>query len=246
MIKKIVPNFLYRFLKYCYFYFLFILSFVRARSVFRADERFSFKWSERNPQLYDRTGHTGFDRHYVYHTAWAARKVAEIKPESHVDISSSLHFSTLVSAFVPVRFYDYRPADIHLSNLTSDRSDLMQLPFITDSVCSLSCMHVVEHVGLGRYGDPVDPRGDLKAIDELKRVLAPGGSLLFVAPIGRPKIQFNAHRIYSYEQVMEYFAGLQLREFAFIPEKGGAMEFGVSARRVAQEDYACGCFWFIK
>jgi len=47
-------------------------------------------------------------------------------------------------------------------------------------------MNVVEHVGLGRYGEPLDPEGDIKAMRELRRVLAPGGSLLFVVPVGRP------------------------------------------------------------
>ena len=79
-------------------------------------------------------------------------------------------------------------------------------------------MHVVEHVGLGRYGDPLDPDGDLKAMAELQRVLAAGGSLLFVVPVGKPKIMFNAHRIYSYEQILSYFNELELKQFALIPD----------------------------
>jgi hypothetical protein len=59
-------------------------------------------------------------------------------------------------------------------------------------------MHVIEHIGLGRYGEALDPDGDLKAIRELVRVLAAGGNLLVVVPVGRPRIQFNAHRIYDY------------------------------------------------
>ena len=84
-------------------------------------------------------------------------------------------------------------------------------------------MHTVEHVGLGRYGDPIDPDGDLKAIKELKRVkLQKMGSLLFfVVPIGgTSKIEFNAHRIYSYNQVISYFEEFELREFSLIPENG--------------------------
>jgi hypothetical protein len=45
-------------------------------------------------------------------------------------------------------------------------------------------MHVVEHVGLGRYGDPIDANGDAQAIKELKCVLWPGGVLYFVVPTG--------------------------------------------------------------
>jgi len=87
----------------------------------------------------------------------------------------------------------------------------------------------------------------LKAIRELKRVLAPGGSLLFVVPIGgKAKIMFNAHRIYSYEMIKDYFSDLQLKEFALIPEKDGPMILNASLERVAKEVYGCGCFWFTK
>lgn len=216
---------------------------------FRAKDearRFVAPFGEFYPQIRDKTMLTGFDRHYVYHTAWAARKVAGIKPEFHTDISSSLYFSSIVSAFIPVKFYDYRPADLQLSGLSSDKGDLLKLPFADNSIASLSCMHTVEHVGLGRYGDPIDPDGDLKAIKELQRVLAHGGSLLFVVPVGKPKIQFNAHRIYSYGMVREYFSELELKEFSLIPEKSGAMIVNATKEQADKEEYGCGCFWFVK
>ncbi len=46
-----------------------------------------------------------------------------------------------------------------------------------------SCMHTIEHIGLGRYGDPLDAVGDQTALSELQRVVAPGGSLLIVVPV---------------------------------------------------------------
>jgi len=198
--------------------------------------------------LNDKTATTSFDRHYVYHTAWAGRILARTNPEYHVDISSFIYFGALVSSFIPVRYYDYRPADLKLDNLTSNAADLLRLPFDDGSVKSLSSMHVVEHVGLGRYGDLIDPAGDLKAIAELKRVLAEGGSLLFVVPVGKPKIMFNAHRIYSYEQVLDYFRGLHLKEFALIPDKpeNGGLIYNVSKKETDSQNYGCGCFWFIK
>lgn len=197
------------------------------------------------PSLRDRTASTAFDRHYIYHPAWAARVVAEIRPERHVDISSSLVFCSMVSAFVPVAFYDYRPADLKLGNLQSQPADLMALPFADRSIPSLSCMHVVEHVGLGRYGDPLDPDGDIKAVAELIRVLAPGGNLLFVVPVGRPRIMFNTHRIYAYQQVMTFFSALTLVEFALVPDDGALMRHAAQ-ELVQQQEYGCGCFWFRK
>jgi SAM-dependent methyltransferase len=209
-------------------------------------QRFILSWADRYPCLGDRTPTTGFDRHYVYHTAWAARVVAQTRPKQHVDVSSYVYFPALVSAFVPVQFYDYRPAPLNLDNLTTGSADLTALPFPDGSIGSLSCMHVVEHIGLGRYGDPLDPDGDLKAMAELRRVLSPEGNLLFVVPVGRSRVCFNAHRIYAVEQVLEDFRGLELRELALIPDNpaDGDLVIDPSPQLLSRQQYGCGCFWF--
>lgn len=105
-----------------------------------------------------------------------------------------------------------------MPNLTSKHGDLTKLHFETNSVQSLSCLHTVEHVGLGRYGDPINPTGDIEAAKELSRVLAPGGTFIFVTPVGKPKIAFNAHRIYSYKQVLDLFPELIITEFSMVPD----------------------------
>lgn len=227
-----------------------VIRFIRLLSEFsrfrnKADNRFRAPWSELYPCLSDNTVTTPFDQHYVYHPAWAARILAKTRPAYHVDISSILSFSSIVSAFIPIRFYDYRPAQLNLGGLESGQADLLHLPFDNDSVPSLSCMHTIEHVGLGRYGDPLDPQGDLKAITELKRVLQPGGDLLFVTPVGKPKIAFNAHRIYSHEQIVEYFSPLEVKEFSLVPDSGGLLR-DANPALVAAQDYGCGCYWFRK
>jgi len=210
--------------------------------------RFTLTPKDFYPQVFDKTRTTGFDRHYVYHTAWAARQVKELNPSVHVDIASSLYFPSIVSAFVPVDFYDYRPAPLTLSGLTTQHADLTKLHFATGSVASLSCLHTIEHIGLGRYGDPLDPEGDIKACAELARVLAPGGSLLFVTPVGKTAlIQFNAHRIYTYDLVLKLFPELILKEFSYIPERGTAgIQAHANPLTLKDEDYACRCFVFEK
>lgn len=227
--------------------FTVLAQFQQIRSV--AHPRFTAEWRDRWLHLRDATSTTAFDRHYVFHTAWAARVLSQINPRQHVDVASSLYFVSSISAFVPTRFIDFRPADLGLSGLTSGAGTLMQLPFEANSVESLSCMHVVEHVGLGRYGDPFDYDGDLKAVDELIRVLAPGGHLLFVVPIGgTSRIQFNAHRIYTYTQVIGMATGLQLEEFALIPDDGApdGLIRHVDGTLADRQRYGCGCFHFIK
>ena len=95
------------------------------------------------PCLNDNTDKTSFDAHYIYHPAWAARIVKKIQPSFHVDISSTLHFCSILSAFVTTKFYDFRPASINLDNLESAKADLTYLFFETDSLESISCMHTI-------------------------------------------------------------------------------------------------------
>lgn len=225
------------------YFFKFIASFFKLRKI--NDGRFTLKIKDLYPCLKDKTTFTPIDQHYTYHPAWAARILAKTKPEYHVDISSILCFSTIVSAFIPIKFYDYRPAQLGLSNWKEDAVNLIDLPFLDNSIPSLSCMHTIEHIGLGRYGDALDLNGDIAAINELKRVLQPEGDLLFVTPVGKPRIEFNAHRIYSYEQIIQYFSPLQIIEFTLIPDQGGMIE-NADPTLVTQQNYGCGCFWFKK
>jgi hypothetical protein len=210
------------------------------------NNRFCVYWEEIFPCLTDKTDTTPFEPHYTYHPAWAARVLAKTKPKEHVDIGSSLNFVSYASAFIPIRFYDYRPVELNLSNLTSDFADITKLPFDDNSIESLSCMYVVEHIGMERYGDPFDPEGDLKAIRELERVLKPDGNLLFVVPIGgKMRIQYNAHRIYTYKSIMEYFKNLKLASFSLITDNSEFIENAANEISDMQK-WGCGCFWFKK
>lgn len=209
------------------------------------DGRLSVNWEDTFPCLNDKTLQTPFDAHYVYHPAWAARVLAQTKPAEHVDAASTLNFASMVSAFVPVKFYDIRPASLTLSGLQSGSADLTALPFGTGTIKSLSCMHTVEHIGLGRYGDAINPAGDIQAISELKRVLATDGDLLFVVPVGKPRVQFNAHRVYGYNQIMEYFSNFKLQNFSLVLDNGTYIE-NADPGLVEKQMYGCGCFWFKK
>ncbi len=181
---------------------------------------------------------------YLYHTSWAARILMRSTPEHHVDIGSMVYFIGIASAICPITFCDIRPVSIPIPGITTQEADITALPFAKDSVSSLSCLHVMEHIGLGRYGDALDVQGDLKAAAELIRVLAPGGQLLMVLPVGRPKVEFNAHRIYSYDQVMRMFWGLELKEFTLVE----LPRYIVNADpvRVQSLTEGAGCFWFTK
>jgi SAM-dependent methyltransferase len=179
--------------------------------------------------------------------AWAARAVRSLRPAVHTDISSHLHFCAIVSAFVPVMHYEYRPPRIRLPGLECRAGDLLSLPMEDDSVPSLSCMHVIEHIGLGRYGDALDAEGDHKALAELRRVVAPGGSLLIAVPVGRPRVAFNAHRVYAFRHIVDRFPTWDLRECALVSDdpKEGLMT-DATETEFDRQSYGCGCFWFVK
>ena len=214
----------------------------------KVDRGFTMDWNDKLPILNDRTESTPFDKQYVYHIGWASRIIANLNPQKHVDIASSHWFPIILSAFLPVEYYDYRPLPIQLPNLNTLHADITNLPFPDNSIECLSSMHVVEHVGLGRYGDPLDPNGDLKAIAELKRVVAPRGYLIFVVPVGKPKIQFNAHRIYSYNQIIDYFSDFTLLEYSLISgsDSYNGLIQNATKNQTDMEDYGCGCFFFRK
>ena len=197
--------------------------------------------------MYEDSVNTSFDRHYTYFPAWAIRKILGFRKSVHDDIGSTISLSTMLSAIMRVNFYDFRPAKIKLSNLVCKHADLTRLKFRNNSIDSLSCLHVIEHVGLGRYGDPIDPDGDKKAASELVRVTSKGGNLLIVVPVGKPKIVFNMHRIYAYDQVIALFSTMKLREFSLIQGSGdsGIIE-NADPGLVKKEVYGCGCFWFKK
>jgi SAM-dependent methyltransferase len=206
-------------------------------------ERLSF--IDMLPALHERTTTHTFDAHYFYVNAWASRRVAEINPTLHFDIASQAMLSGILSSRQPVVFVDYRPLRASLTGLKVVAGDLLRLPLRGQSVASLSCLHVAEHVGLGRYGDPIDVDGTRKAAVELSRILAPGGNLLFAVPVGRERVAFNAHRVHLAGTIRDHFAALTLREFSGVDDEGHYSE-NVPLHAFDTNEYACGFFWFVK
>jgi len=197
------------------------------------------------PQLHDRTTHTSIDTHYFYVNGWAMRRIVAHQPSYHVDVGSQNLFVNLLGAVLPVLFVDYRPLDTNITGLNSVGGNILNLPFAENSVRSISCLHVAEHIGLGRYGDSLDPRGTWKAARELSRILAPGGNLYFAVPIGRERLCFNGARIHYAETILDYFAGLDLVEYSGVSDDGRFVE-RASLSKFNVCDYACGMFWFKK
>jgi hypothetical protein len=197
------------------------------------------------PRLHDSTSTTMIDTHYFYVNGWAMRHIASHHPARHIDVGSQTIFVNLLGAMMPVVFVDYRPLVVNLTGLSCLGADILNLPFADNSVESLSCLHVAEHIGLGRYGDPLNPLGTHQAAQELMRVLAKEGNLYFALPVGKPRVCFNAHRIHAPETIVEYFSELELMELSGVHDDGRFVE-RVGLDEFRECEYACGMFWFRK
>jgi SAM-dependent methyltransferase len=197
------------------------------------------------PQLHDKTSMTGFDAHYFYQQLWLFENVLKNKPKEHVDVGSTYQMSGYLSKIVPTTFIDIRPINAKLENLKVLDASILDLPYKDNSLESVSCLHVIEHIGLGRYGDKIDPNGWEKACKELQRVLAEGGRLYVSVPIGKSKVCFNAHRVFDVEDVLKAFNELKLLEFSAVDDNGSFMQSS-DPQVFRKANYGLGMFVFKK
>jgi hypothetical protein len=211
----------------------------------RLDGAEQIKISNAYPCIHDKTQTTGFDAHYFYQDTWAFRKIYESRVDHHVDVGSRVDFIGFLTTIAKVTFIDIRPLKADLENLDSRKGNILSMPFKSNSLPSLSCLHVAEHIGLGRYGDELDPLGTKKACRELARTLAVGGNLYFSLPVGKPRLFFNAHRVHAPRQIVEYFSDLELVEFSGVDD-GGSFNRNIDFSVLEDSDYACGLFHFTK
>jgi SAM-dependent methyltransferase len=203
------------------------------------------RWRDAFPKVADRTLTAPYDAHYLPQDTWAARRVAEHRPDRHVDVGSRVEFACFLTAVTRVAFVDIRPLDAGIEDLESIAGSVLHLPFDDRSLPSVSCLHVAEHIGLGRYGDRLDPAGTRKAIAELQRVTAAGGQLLFSLPVGRPRLCFNAHRVHDPREIPRLFDELELAEFAGVDDNG-VFRRKREVGELADEHYGCGMYRFVR
>jgi hypothetical protein len=182
------------------------------------------KWSIQVSYLSDFSGQPGnATGHYFHQDLFVAQRIFARKPERHVDIGSRIDgFVAHVASFRPIEVFDYRELQTRIPNVTFRRCDLLNPPSDLCLYCdSLSCLHVIEHVGLGRYRDPIDLFGHLKAMQSLTTMLKPGGILYLSAPFGQERIEFNAHRIFSLATLATMtLANFELLGFSYVDDSG--------------------------
>ena len=189
-----------------------------------------FKIASLYPVLRERFETNGdLKSHYFHEDLWAAQRIFENKPHKHVDVGSRVDgFVAHVASFREIEVFDIRPQEAKIRNMRFVAADFMDVPVsLHNYTDSLSSLNVIEHFGLGRYGDPIDVDGHLKGLENMKKVLKRGGKFYFSTPIGPQRIEFNAHRVFSLEYLLNLFQPDYTIDFFSFVDDGGDLHENV-------------------
>jgi hypothetical protein len=208
---------------------------------------FALSLRDAYPALHDWFERAGsVPRHYFHQDLWGARNVLESGVAEHYDIGSRLDgFVAHCLCFTRVVMLDIRRLDVPVEGLSFRRANCMNMDIPSDSIPSLSSFHAIEHFGLGRYGDPIDPMGHIKALREMQRVVAVGGRIYLGLPVGRQRLEFNAHRVFDPVTIASLFEGLRLVEFAVIDDDD-VLHRHEDPAAWRHLDFGCGLYHFEK
>jgi hypothetical protein len=190
---------------------------------------------------------------YFWQDLLVAREIFEAKPERHVDIGSRVDgFVAHVASFREIEVFDVRLISTQIPGVTFRQADLMQpVTGMADYCDSLSCLHALEHFGLGRYGDPIDPRGFERGFANMAALLKKDGVFYLSVPIGIDRVEFNAHRVSDPRSIVKLATRHSLRLSALtIIQPGGQIETIAPGESqlssLAGQHYALGLFVFQK
>ncbi|WP_035990496.1 DUF268 domain-containing protein [Leptolyngbya sp. KIOST-1] len=188
-----------------------------------------------------------------------AREVHNAKPVRHVDVGSRVDgFVAHVASFRELEAFDVRLVRAQVPGIIFRQLDLMDKEAVSNfslekGYCdSLSCLHALEHFGLGRYGDPINPDGYKQGFQNMASLLKSGGQLYLSVPIGRQRVEFNGNWVFDPKTILNLAnaEGLKLEKLIII--KSGIVtylsEFNeeVIVDLVEENNYSLGIFFFSK
>lgn len=185
--------------------------------------------------------------HYFHQDLLVARRIFVNGPLVHVDIGSRVDgFVAHVASFRKITVVDIRTLGSNIPNVDFIQADVSGdiEAGLVDYCDSLSCLHALEHFGLGRYGDPVQYDGYLTGLENIHRILRRQGKLYISVPIGPLRIEFNAHRIFSIEYLLKLFNGrYRLDYFSYVDGRGDLHENAEMTENDITENFGCnyGC-----
>lgn len=190
---------------------------------------------------------------YFWQDLLVARMIFAAKSEKHVDVGSRVDgFVAHVASFREIEVFDVRPITTQIPGVTFKQADLMKpVAGMTGYCDSLSCLHALEHFGLGRYGDPVDPKGFERGLINMAGLLKEGGIFYLSAPIGVDRVEFNANRVFDPRAIVALAAenGLCLSALTVIQNGSLAKTVDINESELAElagQRYALGIFTFTK
>ena len=161
--------------------------------------------------------------HYFHQDLLIAEKIYASNPSKHVDIGSRIDgFVAHVASFRKIEVFDIRKLASDHPNIIFKQVDIMSDNFELRDYCdSISSLHVMEHLGLGRYGDTIDSQGYLKGLQHILMMLKRGGKFYFSVPIGEQRIEFNAHRVFSLRYLFELLTrDYKIDSFSYVDDDG--------------------------
>lgn len=193
--------------------------------------------------------------HYFHQDLYFAQKIFKNGPGTHCDIGSRIDgFVAHILAFRSIVVIDIRKMESKVKGLLFKQADLMNLSEeFYNKYESVSCLHALEHFGLGRYTDPLNPYGYRLGFANLSKMLKNDGVLYFSVPVGRQRIEFNAHRIFSISTILSlaHDNGLELIDFDYVDDNGDFVSVNsieeTKLKRISDHlAYGCGMFTFKK
>ena len=197
-----------------------VVPYLLAAQRFRRRYRGAWQWQ---PCLQDWGEEGGsVNNEYFWQDLLVAQAIHRAQPRHHVDVGSRLDgFVAQVASFRQLEVFDVRPLQSTIPGVQFSQRDLMQQ--VPEAYCdSVSCLHALEHFGLGRYGDPIDVDGHEKGIANLARLLQPGGTLYLSTPVGQARVLFNANRVFDPRGLLDLCLshGLRLESLCLISSGG--------------------------
>ena len=231
----------------------FIVNYFKFKKTLRHSPGYRFELHLKNvyPCLWDRFDNSGVAKgHYFHQDLLVAQWIYEKQPKKHVDVGSRIDgFVAHVASFMPIEVFDIRPLTSRSHNITFTQMDITKLPKkYINYTTSLSCLHALEHIGLGRYGDTLDPSGYIKGFKNLVKMLKKNGVLYFSVPIGYQRIEFDAHRVFAIKTLIDMFKeyNLTVEQFAYIDDLGDLHDTA-NIRDGLKDNFGCcyGCGIFV-
>ena len=206
------------------------------------------------PCLSDRYAEAGDGRsEYFLQDLLVAKLVYEKKPIKLMDIGSRLDgFLAHLATFMNIDVFDIRPIKNDIPGIQFKIVDLMnpnESLYSENKYDSVSCLHTIEHFGLGRYADPINPSGYIVGLRNIVKFLEPNGIFYLSTPIGKERVDFNANRVFNPNTIIEILntEGLTLEKAIILTQNSNYLEVNQEDLiNYANENYNLGIFIFRK